>query len=154
MVNLTTPQIGKCGELLVQYTLLKYGVESAPLTTDPGIDLVAFPNIKDSPEERRKPLTIQVKTSTHHNSTGDKWLEWQIPEDCPADYIAAVDLIRNKFWLIRTEIFSQRASHAGEGQLRLWRSLPGYESKRSERKEDQFKEYEMEAAIPKVFGLE
>ena len=148
MVKLATQQIGKCGELLVQYMLLKHGVESAPLTTDPGIDLVAFPDI------RRKPLTIQVKTSTHLGPAGDKWLLWQIPEDCPADYIAAVDLFRNKFWLIRTERFKQIARHAARGRLRLWWSLPGYESKRSERKEEQFKEYEMEAAIPAVFGLE
>ena len=41
--NLTTQQRGRCGELLVQYILLKHGIESAPLTTDTGIDLVAYP---------------------------------------------------------------------------------------------------------------
>ena len=153
MVKLATQQIGKCGELLVQYMLLKHGVESAPLTTDPGIDLVAFPNVKASTEERRKPVTIQVKTSTHLAPAGDKWLLWQIPKDCPADYIAAVDLVRDKFWLIRTEEFKQIARHAAKERLRLRWSLPGYESERSERKEEQFKEYEMDVAIPKVFGL-
>jgi len=153
MVKLSTQQIGKCGELLVQYIFLKHGIESAPLTTDPGIDLVAFPNVKVAPEERRKPLTIQVKTPTHLGRPDDKWLEWQIPEDCPADYIAAVDWGRNKFWLIRTEKFKQMAYHTTKRRLRLWWSLPGYESKRAKRKEEQFKEYEMEAAIPKVFGL-
>ncbi len=154
MVKLAPQQIGKCGELFVQYILLKHGVESAPLTTDPGIDLVAFPNVKASPEERRKPLTIQVKTSRHLGTTGDKWLEWQIPEDCPADYIAAVDFHRDKFWLIATEEFKQVAPHSARGRLRLWWSLPGYESERSERKDEQFKDYEMNVAIPKVFGLE
>ena len=153
MVRLATQQIGKCGELLVQYVLLKHGIESAPPTTDPGIDLVAFPNVRASPEERRKPLTIQVKTSRHLGSAADKWLEWQIPEDCPADYIAAVDFIRGKFWLIRTEEFKQVAHHTARGRLRLWWSLPEYESKRSKLKEEQFKECEMEVAIPKVFGL-
>ena len=154
MIKLSTQQIGKCGELLVQYILLKHGVESAPLTTDPGIDLVAFPNVKVAPEERRKPLTIQVKTSTHLDRPDDKWLEWQIPEDCPADYIAAVDWVRNKFWLIRTEEFKQMAYHTTKRRLRLRWSLPGYESKRAKRKEEQFKKYEMDVAIPKVFGLE
>ena len=153
MVKLATQQIGKCGELLVQYILLKHGVESAPLTTDPGIDLVAFPNVKASPEERRKPLTIQVKTSRHLGTAGDKWLEWQIPEDCPADYIAAVDFHRDKFWLIATEEFKQVARRSARGRLRLWWSLPGYESTRAERKEEQFNDYEMKAVIPKVFGL-
>jgi hypothetical protein len=154
MVKLAPQQIGKCGELFVQYILLKHGVESAPLTTDTGIDLVAFPNVMASPEERRKPLTIQVKTSTHHDVLGDKWLEWQIPDDCPADYIATVDFVRNKFWLIRTEEIKKSARHTSKGRLRLWWSLPGYESRKTRRKEEQFKEYEMETAIPKVFGLE
>ncbi len=37
-----TQQIGKCGELLVQYLLLKRGIESALLTTDYGIDLIGL----------------------------------------------------------------------------------------------------------------
>ena len=153
MVKLTTQQIGRCGELLVQYILLKHGVESAPLTTDPGIDLVAFPNVKASPEERRKPLTIQVKTSTQHGATGDKWLEWWIPDDCPADYIAVVDIDRGKFWLLTTKEFEQRGARSGEG-YRLWWYIPGHEYGRTEKREAQFKELEMDIAIPKVFGLE
>lgn len=46
-LKLTTQQIGKCGELIVQYRLLSNGIESAPLTTDAGIDLVAFSNKKN-----------------------------------------------------------------------------------------------------------
>ena len=152
MVKLATQQIGKCGELLVQYMLLKHGVESAPLTTDPGIDLVAFPNVKASPEERRKPLTIQVKTSTQHGAPGDKWLEWWIPDECPADYVAAVDIDRGKFWLLTTKEFEQQGTRSGDG-YRMWWYVPGYESKRIKRREEQFKDYEMKAAIPKVFGL-
>lgn len=148
MVKLASRQVGRCGELFVQYILLKWGVESSPLTTDIGIDLVAYSSVKG------KPLTIQVKTSTHRGSTNDKWLLWQIPEDCPADYIAAVDLYRNKFWLINTEGFRQIGRSAGTGQLRLWWSLPGYESKRTKRREEQFIKYEMDNIIPKVFGLE
>ena len=148
MVKLDTRQVGRCGELLVQYFLLKHGVESAPLTTDAGIDLVAYPGIGG------KPLTIQVKTSSHLGPVNDKWLLWQLPEDCPADYIAAVDLIRNKFWFIKTEVFKHIARPVANGQLRLWWSLPGYESKGSKRKEVDFKEYEMEVIVPKVFKSE
>ena len=36
-----TRHIGKAGELLVQYKLIKYGIDSSPMTTDAGIDLVA-----------------------------------------------------------------------------------------------------------------
>lgn len=54
---LTKSQIGRCGELLVQYRLLKLGIESAPMTTDSGVDLVAY-----APASGR-PATIQVKTN-------------------------------------------------------------------------------------------
>ena len=148
MVKLATQQIGKCGELLVQYMLLKYGIESAPLTTDVGIDLLAFPSI------RQTPVTIQVKTSsTHSKRAGEKWLRWQIPEACPADYIAAVDISRNKFWLIRTEAFKRIAYHRADGDWDLRISLTESVSTRVKLKEEQIKEYETEAAIPKIFGL-
>src|SRR5712692_6750692 len=39
---LTKTQIGRCGEMLVQYHLLRAGIESAPMTTDTGVDLVAY----------------------------------------------------------------------------------------------------------------
>jgi hypothetical protein len=41
-MSLSTAQIGRCGELLVQYELLLRGVETAPLSTDAGVDLVAY----------------------------------------------------------------------------------------------------------------
>lgn len=151
MAKLSTQQTGRCGELLVQYVLLKHGVESAPLATDPGIDLVAFSNVRASLDERPKAVTIQVKTSTHHGPADEKWLLWEIPEDCPADYVAAVDLDRDKVWLIGVEKFKQIAQHAAKGQLRLWWSLPGYESKRAKRREEQFKDYEMDVAIDRLF---
>jgi hypothetical protein len=55
-MDLTTQHIGAAGELLVQYKLLKHGIDSARLTTDSGIDLVAY-----SPKDN-KANTIQVKT--------------------------------------------------------------------------------------------
>ena len=146
MAELTKQQIGRCGELLVQYVLLKHGVESALLTTDQGVDLVAFHS------KTQKAVTIQVKTSTHRGPADDKHLLWEIPEGCPADYIAAVDLSRNKFWLISVEEFKLRAPHCAKGRLRLWWPLPECEYGRAPRREEQFKEYEMDTAIPKVFG--
>ena len=153
MSKLTTQQIGRCGELLVQYILLKHGIESAPLTTDTGIDLVAYPRTATSTWPVDRPATIQVKTSTHRGTT-EKWIEWNFPDSCPADYVATVDIERNKLWLFKFADFKVVAKRAGRGQLRLWWSLPEYESERSARKEEQFKEYEMDAAIPKVFGFE
>jgi hypothetical protein len=51
-MSLTAAQIGRCGELLVQLRLLLLGIESAPMSTDVGVDLVAY-----SPASQR-PLTI------------------------------------------------------------------------------------------------
>jgi len=42
----STQRIGRCGELLVHYKLLKLGIESAAMTTDAGVDLVAFPFVR------------------------------------------------------------------------------------------------------------
>lgn len=100
--------------------LLKHGVESAPLTTDPGIDLVAFRDV------HQKAVTIQVKTSTHRTERNDptgskwgKWLLWEIRNDCPADYIAVVDLEYQKFWLIPKKEFIEKATHPTKEHSRL-----------------------------------
>ena len=50
-----TAAIGTAGELLVQYKLLKYGIDSARLTVDAGIDLVMY-------VPGHHAATIQVKT--------------------------------------------------------------------------------------------
>ena len=39
---MSTQHIGAAGELLVQYQLLKMGIDSARMTTDAGIDLVVY----------------------------------------------------------------------------------------------------------------
>ena len=157
MINLSTQQIGKCGELFVQFKLLKLGVESAPLTTDPGIDLVAFPCVRAFPDKRGTPVTIQVKTSTHHSEASDpmcKWLLWEIPKDCIADYIAAVDFEREKFWLISTKEFIEKATRSGTGLSRLWWYIPGHDGGGRKKGEEKFVQYEMDVVIPRLFVLQ
>jgi hypothetical protein len=46
--RMETAQIGASGVLLIQYKLLKRGIDSSPMTTDDGIDLVVY-----SPAARR-----------------------------------------------------------------------------------------------------
>lgn len=95
-VALTAQQIGRAGELLVQYRLLLAGVESAPLTTDAGVDLVAY-----APGSRRA-VSIQVKTNLAPKpggGTGKAALDWWVPEDCPAELIALADLSEERVWL-------------------------------------------------------
>ena len=64
--TLRKAQIGRCGELLVQYRLLKHGIESASMTTDAGIDLVAY-----APRSREA-VTIQVKANLQPKPAGGR----------------------------------------------------------------------------------
>jgi hypothetical protein len=105
-VSLSTAQIGKCGELLVQLQLLLKGVESAPMTTDSGVDLVAYSS------QKRKPLTIQVKANLKAKpggGAGSKALDWWVREDTPVDFVALVDLSRERVWLLSMKELSALA---------------------------------------------
>jgi hypothetical protein len=90
-------QIGRCGELLVQYRLLLCGVESAPMTTDSGVDLVAYSPLNG------EAVTIQVKTNLKPKPGGGKGklaLDWWLPVNSPAKYVALVNLQDPpKIWL-------------------------------------------------------
>lgn len=109
MSSLSTAQIGKAGELLVQLELLRRGIDSSPMTTDAGIDLVAF-----SPR-RKKAVTIQVKTNERPKPGGGRGkpaLDWWVPEDSPAQVIAFVDLSRSRIWLMTPqELVTQAQQH-------------------------------------------
>lgn len=108
-----TSQIGKCGEFLVQYQLLLRGIESAQLTTDSGIDLVAY-----SPKNE-KPLTIQVKANLQAKASGGKGkkaLDWWIPENCPAQYAAFVDLSTQRIWLFSQSEIALVAQQLSNGR--------------------------------------
>lgn len=109
--GLKKAQIGRCGELLVQLRLLLKGVESAPLTTDSGIDLVAY-----SPQ-MTCPVTIQVKANERAKPGGGKGspaLDWWIPDSCPADLVALVDLASLNVWVFTmSQIRSCSQQHPG-----------------------------------------
>jgi hypothetical protein len=98
--RLTTQQIGRMGELLVQYELLRHGIDSAPMTTDAGIDLVAYSGLKG------RSFTIQVKTNLTPKPGGGKGapgVDWWVSEDCPAELYAFVDLSTRRVWLLNRE---------------------------------------------------
>jgi hypothetical protein len=92
--QLRTAQIGKSGELLIQYRVLKHGIESAPMTTNSGIDLVAY-----APGAKRA-VTIQVKANQQSKPAGGKGqkaLDWWLRDDSPAKLVALVDLENDQF---------------------------------------------------------
>jgi hypothetical protein len=112
--QLTTQQIGRLGELLVQYELLRCGIDSAPLTTDAGIDLVAYAG------EKKRSFTLQVKANLAPKPGGGKGapaLDWWVSEDCPAEMYAFVDLSTRRIWLLtREELASAAQQRSGERQ--------------------------------------
>jgi hypothetical protein len=117
MSALSTQQIGKCGELLVQLELLKRGIESAPMTTDAGIDLVAFSG------RLRKAVTIQVKCNQRPKPGGGRGrlaLDWWIPDDSPADLVAFVDLASSRIWLMTMKELAKEAQQHSAGRYHLY----------------------------------
>ena len=114
---LTTAQIGRSGELLVQLRLLLLGVESAPMSTDAGIDLVAYAPLAIEAK------TIQVKSNLKPKPGGGKGksgLDWWIPEHCPAQYIALVDLSTQRVWLVLREELPTLAQQKSSGRFHLY----------------------------------
>lgn len=115
--KLTTLQIGKLGELLVQYRLLSFGVESAHLTTDSGIDLVAY-----SPN-RKAAFTIQIKTNLQPKPGGGKGklaLDWWVPQDSPAELFALVDVSESRVWLFWRPDLEEYAQQKSNGRFHLY----------------------------------
>lgn len=116
-VLLSTAQIGKCGELLVQYRLLLLGIESAPMSTDTGVDLVAYP------PRFAQAMTIQIKTNLKAKpggGKGKKALDWWVSATIPATLIALVDLSSEKVWLFKKEELFELAQQRSSGRFHLY----------------------------------
>ena len=119
-MSLTKAQIGKCGELLVQYQLLLHGIESAPMSTDTGIDLVAYSDLKDDA------LTIQVKSNERAKPSGGAGfpaLDWWLRDDSPAELVALVDLEYEEVWLFTHSEFAAAAQQHSSGRYHFYMYL-------------------------------
>lgn len=148
--KLTTQQIGRLGELLVQYELLRYGIESAPMTTDTGVDLVAYS------ETRGRPFTIQVKTNFAPKPGGGKGapaLDWWVSEDCPAEIYAFADVSSRRVWLLTQQELVSKAQQRSNGRLHFYMSTnPGKESLGYARHGDKhFSEFLFENRVSSLF---
>jgi len=93
-------------------------------------------------------VKIQVKTTRIKENS---WVEWSVEKNTPADYIACVDITKDRFWLIAKEDFIDKAVSSAKNR-RLWWYLPGKRPERGRRlEEESFVEDESEAAIPRIF---
>ncbi|MDD2761392.1 MAG: hypothetical protein PHH11_14010 [Methylomonas sp.] len=147
---MNTQQIGKAGELLVQYQLLKLGIESSPLTTDSGIDLVAFSN------QKNKPFTIQVKANEKPKPGGGKGalaLDWWLRENSPTELVALVDLSHNRTWLFLHSTFAQLAQQKSNGKFHFYMYLSDDVSAKKRAKVCEFEEFLIENQVGSIFGV-
>jgi len=148
---LSASQIGKCGELLVQLKLLKLGIESSPLTTDAGIDLVAFSN------HRKSAITIQVKANQKAKpagGTGRLHLDWYAEDDSAADIFAFVDLEKDQVWLVETPRLSAVAQQHHDGRFHFFMSIDPDTPPRRDGKpnhDHEFSEYLFEHSVARIF---
>lgn len=114
----TTQHIGAAGELLVQYQLLKLGIDSARLTTDSGIDLVVYAPGTGSA------TTVQVKTVERSAPAGGKGrmaIGWTFPHATPAQLLAFAFLEHDVVWVLTASEARQLAQqHAATGQRHLY----------------------------------
>ncbi len=152
-MKLSQAQIGKCGELLVQFKLLMHGIESSPLTTDAGIDLVAF-----SPQ-RQRAITIQVKTNVAPKpggGTGKPHLDWWMEDQSKADLFAFVDLELLRVWLIETSALGTVAQQHPAGRFHFFMAVdPSTRARRDGKKiyDSDFSEYLFQNRVPEIFGV-
>ena len=151
VIETTTAQIGRCGEILVQYRLLKMGIESAPMTTDTGVDLVAY-----SPGLKRA-VTIQVKTNLKPKPGGGRGmlaLDWWVPEDSPAEWVALVDLEADNVWLFSQEEVVRLAQQQSSGRLHFYfYTGPDARPRQRGRLAADYDTYKLERRVNAVFGI-
>ena len=146
--SLTTAQIGRCGELLVQYRLLALGIESAALTTDSGVDLVAY-----SPQMSRA-FTVQVKTNLRPKPSGGRGkpaLDWWLREDSPAELVAVTDVSRDKVWLFRHEEFERLAQQRSSGRLHMYFFVEAGSSRVRQSGETDYEAFLLENKVAELF---
>lgn len=143
-------QIGKAGELLVQYRLLLVGIESSQMTTDAGIDLVAYiPKKHDA-------VTIQVKTNLKAKpagGSGSPALDWWVPCDTPAQFVAFVDLSMQRVWLLRKAELAKIAQQKSSGRWHLYIYANTPKRAKAWATLDEMERYLLESRMESLFGL-
>lgn len=156
--HLSSHAIGAAGELLVQYHLLKFGIESARLTTAEEIDLAIF--LPRGPHRRRQSdktiATIQVRTTTKPTpagNRGDLTLGWHFPHSCGADWLACVDLSSDSVWLLTLEQARDEAQEQGPGGTRVlsWYLDPD-QAPESSKNQDEMQRFSIDTVLAGLTG--
>lgn len=150
--GLTSAQIGRCGELLVQYELLLLGVDSSRMSTDAGVDLVAYSPVSELPK------TIQVKANLKPKPGGGKGkpsLDWWIPEGSPAQIVALTDLSTRRIWIFKMQEIAKVAQQRSSGKFHLYMNTdPTLRPRKTDRLSFayEFERYLLENRSHELFG--
>ncbi len=148
-------QIGRCGKLLLQYALLKQGIETSQTTTDSGVDLVAYLS------HRKKVITIQVKTNFKPKPVGGKGglaFDWRVREEPKVDYYAFVDLESQGIWILSHRELADLAQRKPPGSS-LYHFVMKKDSNAKPRPDGkksrlfEFEKYRLENRLQKIFGI-
>ncbi len=119
------------------------------MTTDTGIDLVAYSN------KNQKAVTIQVKTCLQSKPAGGKGqpaLDWWLRESSPAELVALVDLSTEKVWLFEHSTFVEKCQQNPSGRLHLYfYTDPAYQARVGCREKD-FVDFRIKKAAPLLLG--
>jgi hypothetical protein len=140
-----TQIIGAAGEALVTYKLLKHEIDSARMTTDAGVDLVMYiPGHRES-------ATIQVKAQWEPVPAGGKGpllSAWVFDRDCPADWLALVDLSGDRAWLLTMDEARELAQQKpASGDWRIYWYPDDTVVKGNPRRESDMAEYEIDTIL-------
>jgi hypothetical protein len=146
-----TQHIGAAGELLVQYQLLKMGIDSARITIDAGIDLVVYA------PGNRSASTVQVTTNMAAKPAGGRGplsRGWFFPDQCPSQLLAFVALDTDTAWLFTvTEAQELAQQHSKRGIRQLyWHLKAGPAGPKSPRHEAQMADYLLATRAAKLFA--
>ena len=147
---MTTQHIGAAGELLVQYRLLKLGIDSARLTTDAGIDLVVY-----APGTAQA-TTVQVKSSRAAKPAGGKGQlarGWSFPDSCPAQLLSVVALDIDSAWLFTISEARRPAQQRSPQDIRrlYWFVEEPVGGAAGARKQRDMDPYVLETRAPQLF---
>src|SRR5674476_895581 len=147
---MNTQHLRAAGELLVQYQLVKLGIDSARLTTDAGVDLVVY-----APGDQSA-RTVQVKANLGPKPSGGRGplsRSWYFPHHCPAQLIALAALDTDTVWLFTlAEARSLAQQHADRGIRQLyWRREPSLPGAAAPRHEGQMHTYLLATRAPQMF---
>lgn len=140
-----TQIIGAAGETLVTYKLLKHEIDSARMTTDAGVDLVMYiPGHHEA-------ATIQVKAQwvpVPSGGTGELQCSWVFDKGCPAEWLAVVDLSRDRAWLFTIEQARELAQQKPDsGKWRIYWYLDDVSVSGHPRRESDMADYEIDVVL-------